>query len=85
MFPKTFHWISNDWATLDGDAPEVKRAKSIAEGAGFGVLSSLLEASGTFLRAVRGTEKKTRLIAGPDSSKALFDELERAKFDKNTP
>jgi hypothetical protein len=85
MFPKTFHWISNDWATLDGDAPEVKRAKSIAEGAGFGVLSSLLEASGTFLRAVRGTEKKTRLVAGPDSSKALFDELERAKFDKNTP
>ena len=85
MFPKTFHWISNDWATLDGDSPEVKRAKSIAEGAGFGVLSSLLEASGTFLRAVRGTEQKTRLIAGPDSSKALFDELERAKFDKTTP
>ena len=85
MFPKTFHWISNDWATLDGDAPEVKRAKSIAEGAGFGVLSSLLEASGTFLRAVRGTEQQTRLIAGPDSSKALFDELERAKFDKTTP
>ena len=85
MFPKTFHWISNDWATLDGDSPEVKRAKSIAEGDGFGVLSSLLEASGTFLRAVRGTEQKTRLIAGPDSSKALFDELERAKFDKTTP
>lgn len=85
MFPKSFHWISNDWATLDSDSPEVKRAKSINEGAGMGVLSSLLEATGTFLRAANNTEKLTQLIPGSESSKNLFDELNRGKFDKKTP
>ena len=85
MFPKTYGWISNDWATLDGDSPEVKRAKSISEGAGLGLLSSLLEASGTFLRAANQTEALTQLVPGPESSKSLFEELSRKAFDKRTP
>ncbi len=85
MFPKTYGWISNDWATLDSDSPEVKRAKSISEGAGMGVLSSLLEASGAFLRAANKTEQLTKLVPGNESSKAYFKELERAKYDNKVP
>lgn len=85
MFPKTYGWISNDWATLDSDSPEVKRAKSINEGAGMGVLSSLLEASGAFLRAANKTEQLTKLVPGNESSKAYFKELERAKYDNKVP
>jgi len=85
MFPKTYGWISNDWATLDSDSPEVKRAKSINEGAGMGVLSSLLEASGAFLRAANKTEQLTQLVPGNESSKAFFNELERAKYDNKVP
>ena len=85
MFPKTYGWISNDWATLDSDSPEVKRAKSINEGAGMGVLSSLLEASGAFLRAANKTEQLTQLVPGNESSKAYFKEVERAKYDNKVP
>jgi hypothetical protein len=31
MFPKTFSWISDDWATLDNDAPDVIRAKKLTK------------------------------------------------------
>ena len=85
MFPKTYGWISNDWATLDSDSPEVKRAKSINEGAGMGVLSSLLEASGAFLRAANKTEQLTQLVPGNESAKGYFKELEKAKYDNKVP
>ncbi len=85
MFPKTFSWISKDWATIDGDDPDLKRAKSINEGVGLGMFTSLLEASGMLLKGVIGTKAVTSYIAGPDSAQKLFDDLKKAAADGEVP
>lgn len=69
MFPKTFSWISDDWATLDSDSPDVKRAKNVNEGVGLGIFTDLLVGSGKLLRAIKGTKKATRWI--PENEKAV--------------
>ena len=76
LFPETFSWISNDWATLDSDSPEVKRAKSINEGVGLGMFTAFLEAGGKLLRGIKGTTKETRFIPESDSAEAFFKELQ---------
>ena len=76
MFPETFNWISNDWATLDTDSPEVKRAKSINEGVGLGMFTAFLEAGGQLLRGIKGTTKETRFIPESDSAEAFFKRLQ---------
>ena len=80
LFPKTFSWISNDWATIDSDSPELKRAKSINEGVGLGMFTAFLEASGQLLRGIKGTTKETRYIAGTDTEEAFFKDLELASY-----
>ena len=85
MFPKTFSWISKDWATIDGDDPDLKRAKSINEGVGLGMFTSLLEASGKLLKGVIGMKAVTSYIAGPDSAQKLFDDLKKAAADGEVP
>ena len=85
MFPKTFSWISKDWATMDGDDPDVKRAKSINEGVGLGMFTSLLEASGLLLKGVLGTKKTTNYIAGSDSVETLIKELNEAASKGELP
>jgi hypothetical protein len=83
LFPETFSWISNDWATIDSDSPELKRAKSINEGVGLGMFTAFLEAGGQLLRGIKGTTKETRFIAGTDTEEAFFKDLELASY--NTP
>ena len=81
MFPETFSWISNDWATLDSDSPEVKRAKSINEGVGLGMFTAFLEAGGQLLRGIKGTTKETNFIPESDSAESFFARLSRPKAE----
>ena len=83
LFPKTFSWISDDWATIDGDSPELKRAKSINEGVGLGMMTSFLEAAGTLLRGIKGTKKVTSYIPESESAKAFFEK--NVKNSGDTP
>jgi hypothetical protein len=62
MFPKTFSWISDDWATLDNDAPDVKRAKNVNEGVGLGIFTDLLVGGAKLLKATVGTKQATGFI-----------------------
>jgi hypothetical protein len=62
MFPKTFSWISDDWATVDDDSPDVIRAKNVNEGIGLGIFSDLLVGAGKLLRATRKTKEATNFI-----------------------
>jgi len=62
MFPKTFSWISDDWATLDSDAPDVKRAKNVNEGVGLGIFTDLLVGGAKLLKATVGTKQATGFI-----------------------
>jgi hypothetical protein len=78
-FPKTFNWISNDWATLDSDSPDVKRAKNINEGVGLGVFTDLLEGSAKFIQAVKGTENVVRWLPENEQAKTFFSRVKQAK------
>lgn len=62
MFPKTFSWISDDWATVDGDSPDVIRAKNINEGVGLGIFTDLLVGAGKLIRATQKTKEATSFI-----------------------
>lgn len=68
MFPKTFNWISNDWATLDSDSPDLKRAKNVNEGVGLGIFTDLLVGGAKMLKAIKGTKEVTKWI--PENEKA---------------
>ena len=72
MFPATFQWISDDWATLDSDTPDVKRLKNIYEGIGLGIFTDLLLGSAKLLNAARGARRITRVIPEGESAKAYF-------------
>ncbi len=69
LFPRHFSWISDDWATLDSDSPDVKKSKNVNEGVGFGIFSDLLVGAAKFLNAIRKTKKATRII--PEDEKAF--------------
>ena len=75
-------WISDDIATLDGDSPEIKRAKSISEGAYMGTVSSLMEAAGAVARAIKGTNRVTKIVEGPDSLKSYIDDINSGAIEK---
>lgn len=75
MFPQHFNWISDDWATLDSDSPDVKRAKNVNEGVGIGIFSDLLVGVGKLLRAAGQTQGFTRTLI-PE------DELAKSKLSK---
>lgn len=77
MFPKTFNWISDDWATLDTDSPDVIRAKNVNEGVGLGIFSDLLVGGVKMLRAIKGTKKVTGFIPESDKAKAFFDQASK--------
>ena len=70
-FPKTFEFISDDIATIDGDHPDLKRKKSIYEGVGLGMFSALFEAAGTLARGRLGQKAITNFI----SENERFDNL----------
>lgn len=79
MFPKTFNWISDDWATLDTDSPDVKRAKNVNEGVGLGIFTDLLEGGAKLLRAIKGTKEITKWIPENEQAKAFFGKVKKAK------
>lgn len=61
-FPKTFSWISDDWATLDSDSPDVKRSKNVNEGVGLGIFTDLLVGASKLIRATQKTKQATGFI-----------------------
>ena len=56
-WPRWFGWVPENLATLDGDSPEVKRAKNVTEGAYLGVGTDLLLGLNKLFRKVSGFQK----------------------------
>ena len=79
MFPKTFNWISDDWATLDSDSPDVKKAKNVNEGVGLGIFTDMLVGSAKLLKAIKGTKDATRWIPENEQAKTFFGKVKGAK------
>ena len=67
-YPQTWGWISDDWATLDSDSPDVKRAKNRNEGLGLGFASDVLLGAGKLAKSLRGVKKATQWV--PENEKA---------------
>ena len=67
-YPQTWGWISDDWATLDSDSPDVKRAKNRNEGLGLGFAADVLLGAGKLAKSLKGVDKATTWV--PENEKA---------------
>ena len=76
-WPNTFAFIPEDIATMDGDSPDLKRNKTVAEGTGIGLFTDFVEVAAKVTTALRGTGKATEWV--PETEKA------RNWFAKNSP
>jgi len=72
QFPGTFDWLPDDLATLDTDSPDMKRQKNILEGAGLGIISSVIEGSVAFARGLKGMDPGVVFKPKDDAAKAAF-------------
>ena len=70
MFPASTQWISDDWATLDSDSPDIKRDKNVREGVGLGLFTNLLEGFVMLARGIKGTKAVTEIIPESESAAA---------------
>ena len=81
MFPKHFSWISDDWATLDSDSPDVKRAKNVNEGVGLGIFTDFLVGAAKMLKAVKGTKSVTGYVPRGEDSKNFWAQVAKKDGD----
>jgi len=68
-------WISNDWATLDSDSPELKKSKNTNEGVGLGIFSDFLVGVAKLLRARSGVKKIVEIIPESEQAKTFIKNL----------
>lgn len=83
MFPESLQWISDDWATVDGEAPDIKRAKNVREGVGLGLFTDLLSGFIMLARGIKGTKSVTEII--PESESAAAYKAGKVKRTPETP
>jgi len=67
-WPETYGWVSDDWATLDEDEPDLKRKKNILEGLGIGFAADVLVGAGKLAKSLKGVDKATQWV--PENEKA---------------
>ena len=67
-WPRTYGWVSDDWATLDDDEPDIKRAKNRNEGLFIGLGTDVLVGAGRLAKSLKGVDKATQWI--PENEKA---------------
>ena len=66
-FPKTYDFIPDSWATLDGEAPDLKRQKNINEDLALGFMLPMVGFAGKFSNAVSEVQtafRKPPVIVG---------------------
>jgi len=69
-WPQTYGWVSDDWATLDDDEPDLKRKKNMLEGLGIGFAADVLVGAGKLAKSLKGVDKATQWI--PENEKAAY-------------
>ena len=77
MFPGPLtDWISNDWATLDSDSPELKKSKNTNEGVGLGIFSDFLVGVTKLLKARAGVKKLVQFIPENEQARTFQKNLQ---------
>lgn len=74
-WPQQYSWISDDWATLDTDSPDIKRAKNINEGVALDAFTSIVGAAIKLGWAGRGVKKATEWIPENELAKNNLPKL----------
>ena len=75
-WPATYRWIPSDWATLDGESPDVWAEKNRNEGAVLGLTTGFAEAFIKVYRAIRGTRNITDYVFKEESAAKAFARAE---------
>lgn len=68
QYPRTYGWISDDFATLDTDSPDIKKKKNALEGVGIGLFADILSSAGPAIRTRARVRQSAQWI--PDAEKA---------------
>ena len=79
-WPKTFQWIPDSIATTKDDSAGEKRAKNVAEGAIFSVLSSIIEGAAYITGAGRSIKRTSKFVTSSESNVKNLNELVQDEF-----
>ena len=79
-WPKTYQWIPNSIATTEDDSAGEKRAKNVAEGALFNVLSSIIEGAAYITRAGRSIKRTSNFIPSTEGGVTNINDLAKDEF-----
>lgn len=69
-YPRTWGWIPDDLATLDGDSPDIKRGKNVFEGAALGVVMDLTMGLTKLRKQVSETHKSLGVVGENEKGKS---------------
>lgn len=78
-WPKTWSWVPDDIATMDGDTPDVIRLKNVNEGVYLGVGTDLFQATARLIRALRGMNEAAGFIPKSEKASAFFAKVKKRK------
>ena len=71
-WPKTWAFIPSDWATIDGESPDMFRQKNIMDGVRYGFLGSVIGSTVKLGRALKGLANTTSYVFDSESAAAKF-------------
>ena len=83
-WPRTYGWVSNDWATLDDDEPDLKRKKNIMEGLGIGFGADVLVGAGRLAKALKGTNKATQWVPQNEKATSVLKKMQEQKLSDDS-
>ena len=87
-FPKTFDFIPDNWATLDGEGSDLKRQKNINEDLALGFLIPMVGFAGQFIAATTqtgNTFKNAPVIIGESDQAVKYLAANRPKAKSAVP
>lgn len=87
-FPETFDFIPDNWATLSGDSPDIKRQKSINEDLGMGFMIPMVGFAGKFVNAiseVKDVFKNAPKIVGETDQAVKYLAANKPKATSDVP
>ena len=84
-WPQTWGWVSDDFAALDSDSPEIKRQKNMKEGVLLSIVADILVAGAKLILDKRGVQAATSWIPENEQAKAVTDRLNANKAKIKTP
>ena len=80
-YPRTWGWIPDDIATLEDDAPDVKRLKNTLEGMGLGVAVDVIGNLGRIAKGIGGSAETARWLPEAEKGKSIFKDANNATTD----